>query len=111
MVYRCSSQPGGEVGVTGWWQQMMDATGWIAQFLTEITTEYPYTLQWDARSLPPPKNIASSHRDLNPHLTHGSLSQPESSTKTASRSVQPFLQGSLVWQTDRQTDRPRYSVG
>jgi len=25
--------------------------------------------------------------------------------------VQPFLKGSLVWQTDRQTDRPRYSVG
>jgi len=26
-------------------------------------------------------------------------------------SVQPFLQGSLVSQTDRQTDSPRYSVG
>jgi len=36
-------------------------------------------------------------------------------TQTGSRSVQPFLQGSLVWQTDRHkdrpTDRPRYSVG
>ena len=21
-VYECSSEPGGEVGVTGWWQQM-----------------------------------------------------------------------------------------
>jgi len=30
---------------------------------------------------------------------------------TASRSEQPFLQGSSVCQTDRQTDRPRYSVG
>jgi len=40
-----------------------------------------------------------------------SLGPPESSTRTASRSVQLFLQGSLVWQTDRQTDRPRYSVG
>jgi len=34
----------------------------------------------------------------------------------ASRSVQPFLQGSLLWHTDRQTDqlidgRPHYSVG
>jgi len=29
---------------------------------------------------------------------------------TTSRSVQPFLQGSLMWQTDRQTDRPRYAV-
>jgi len=43
-VYGCSSEPRGEVGVTGWWQQMVDATGWIAdggwiaQFLEEITT-------------------------------------------------------------------------
>jgi len=45
---------------------------------------------------------------------HGSLGRPESSTQTAFRSVEPFLQGALlVWQTDRQTDRPtdssRYS--
>ena len=46
--------------------------------------------------------------DLDRRLIHGSLSPPESSTKTASRSVQLFLQGSLVWQTDRQT---RYLVG
>ena len=26
------------------------------------------------------------------------------------RSVKPLLQGSRFWQTDRQTDRPRYSV-
>ena len=32
------------------------------------------------------------------------LGQPESWTQTASRSVQPFLQGSLLWQTDRLTD-------
>jgi len=37
-------------------------------------------------------------------------SPPESSTQTASRLVQPFLQGSLLWQTDRQSDRPRYLV-
>jgi len=40
-----------------------------------------------------------------PHLIHGSPGPPKSSTQTAARSVQPFLQGSLVWQTDRQTDR------
>jgi len=39
------------------------------------------------------------------HLIHGFLGPPESSTQMASRSAQPFLQGSLVWQTDRQTDR------
>jgi len=44
--------------------------------------------------------------DLNPHLIHGSLGPPESSTQMASRSLQLFLRGSLVWQTDRQTDQP-----
>jgi len=45
-----------------------------------------------------------------PHLTRGSLSPPESSTQMASRLVQSFLQGSLMWQRDRPTDRPHYSV-
>ena len=49
--------------------------------------------------------------DLDPHLIHGSLVPTEYSTQTASRSVQPLLYDSLVWQTDRQTDIPRYSVG
>ena len=38
-----------------------------------------------------------------PHLIHGSLDPPECTSQTESRSVQLFLQGSLVWQTDRQT--------
>jgi len=38
-----------------------------------------------------------------PHLIHGFLGPPESSVQTASRSAQPFLSGSLVWQTDRHT--------
>jgi len=37
-IYGCSSESGGEVWVTGWWQQVVDATGWVAQFLKEITT-------------------------------------------------------------------------
>jgi len=49
--------------------------------------------------------------DLDPNLIHGSPGPPKSSTQTAAQSVQTFLQGSLVLQTDRQTDRPRYSVG
>jgi len=28
--------------------------------------------------------------DMNPNLIHGSLGPPESSTQTASRSIQPF---------------------
>ena len=37
-IYGCSSESGGEVQVTGWWQQVVNATGWVAQFL-EITTQ------------------------------------------------------------------------
>jgi len=74
----------------------------------QTTVECPYTLQWDAHS--PQKICPFLWGDLNPHPTHGPLGPPKSSTQTASRSVQPFLQGSLVWQTDRQTDRRCYSV-
>ena len=46
--------------------------------------------------------------DLDPHLIHGSVIPPEFTSQTASRSVQPFVQGSRSYQTDRQTDKPRY---
>jgi len=51
-----------------------------------------------------------------PYVIHSSLGPPDCWTQMATRSLQPFLQGSLVWQqtdreTDRQTDRPLYSVG
>jgi len=45
--------------------------------------------------------------ELDLYLIHGFLSPPESSTQTASWLVQLFLQGSLLWQTDR----PCHSVG
>ena len=64
----------------------------------QMTAECPYTLQWDA---PSPSKSLLLMGDLDPHLIHGSVGQPESSTQTASRSVQPFSQGSLVWQSDR----------
>ena len=51
--------------------------------------------------------IQYAARSARLYLIHGSLGQPESSTRTASWSLQPYLQDSLVWQTDR----PRYSVG
>ena len=47
---------------------------------------------------------APSPRGSRPHLT----GPPESTSQTASRSVQLFLQRSQLWWTDRQTDRPRY---
>jgi len=66
----------------------------------QITTECPYTLQWDAHW---PFKITPTHGGPGPHLIHGSLGPTKSSTQTASRSVQPFLQDSLMWQTNRHT--------
>jgi len=51
-----------------------------------------------------PKIAPSNWGDLDPHLTHDSLFPSKPTTQTPFRSVQPFSQGSLVWQTDRQTD-------
>jgi len=53
----------------------------------QVTAECPYTLQWDTLS---PLKIAPSHGGSRPHLIHGSLDPPKSSTQTASRSVRPF---------------------
>jgi len=62
--------------------------------LAQLTAEYPYT---DCTVVCPfPLKIAQSHGDLDSYVIHGSLGPPESSTQTASRSVRPFLQGSLV---------------
>jgi len=56
------------------------------------------------------QSYSPSCANVHSHLTHAFLNPPESTTQTASRSVQPFLQGSLVWQTDRQTDHATRSV-
>jgi len=48
----------------------------------------------------PPSKLPLPMGDLDPHLIYGSRGPPESSTQMASWSVQPFLQGSLVWQAD-----------
>ena len=52
----------------------------------------------------PPSKLTLPMGDLDLQIIHGFLGPPESSTPTASRSVQPFLQD------DRQTDRPHYSL-
>jgi len=54
----------------------------------QMATECPHTLQ---RTAPFPLKIAPSHGRCGPHLIHGSLGPPESSTQTASRSVQLYL--------------------
>jgi len=48
--------------------------------------------------------IAPSHWGCRPNLIHGSLGSPESKTQTATRSTQPFLQGSQLRHTDGPTD-------
>ena len=60
----------------------------------QTTVECPYTLQWNAHS--PPKIFPFPWGDQDPHLIHCSTGPPKSSIQTAARSVQPFLQGSLV---------------
>jgi len=75
----------------------------------QMTAECPYTVQWFAcfpLKLPLPM-LASG-----PHVIRVSLGLPEFAMQMATWLFQPFLQGSLVtdWQSDRQTDRPCYSV-
>jgi len=59
----------------------------------QMTTECPYTLQWLTPSL---LKLPLPMGDVEPHLIHGSFGPSKSSTQTASRSVRPFLHGSLV---------------
>ena len=61
----------------------------------QLTAERPYILEW---ATPSPSKLPLPIED-------GTIGPSESSTQTASRLVQPFLQGSLVWQTDRMTNR------
>ena len=47
-----------------------------------------------------PLKIAPCHGDLDLHLIHYSFGPSEPITQMASRLVQPFLHGSMLWQTD-----------
>jgi len=55
---------------------------------------------------PLPSKLPLLTGDLDPHITHDSLGPSDPIIQTAYRSIQSFLQGSLLWQTDRQTDTP-----
>jgi len=67
----------------------------------QLMAESPYTLQWAPLSPKLPLPMGGSWTPIQ------FLWPIEPTTQMASRSVQPFLQSSLVWQTDS----PRYSVG
>ena len=72
----------------------------------QLTAASPYTLQWAA---PFPLKIAHVHGGRRPGLIHGCLGPPESTSSTMRPAVQLFS-ARLTIVTDRQTDRPRYSV-
>jgi len=69
---------------------------WFSRFFTDVCRVSLYFAMGRPFS---PKNCHFPWRDLDPHLIHGSLHPPESSTQTASRSV--FAGLTSV------TDRPR----
>jgi len=57
----------------------------------------------------PPKRLPIPMGDVDRYLIRTwFLGPPESSTQMVSRSVQSFLQGSLLWQRNRQIDRSHY---
>jgi len=56
-----------------------------------------------------PKNCPFEWEDLDPHLTHGSLGQPESTAKNGI-SIGSAVFAELKLVIDLQTDRPRYSI-
>jgi len=63
------------------------------------------TILYSGTPLSPLKITPCHGGNLDPNPIEGSLGTPKSSAQTASRSLQPFLRGSLVWQTARQTER------
>jgi len=67
---------------------------------------YTTALQWLTTLFNEP-NCSFPSEDL---WTCGSLALPESTLQLASRLVQPFLQGSRTWPTDRHTDHVTPSV-
>ena len=75
---------------------------WFSHFCTDGRRVFLYFTM--GRPFPPSK-LPLPMGDVDSHLTHGSLGPPDSSTQMAPWSVQLFLQGSLVWQIDQQTDR------
>jgi len=74
--------------------------------LAGFMAERPYTLQW---TVPFSQNCPFPWGS-GPQSNTWFLGPTVSFTQTASWAVQPFLQGSLLWQTDRQTDHPTRSV-
>ena len=65
----------------------------LVQPFLHSSLQYHYAVQFAA---PFPLLITPSHGRSGPHFYHDSFGSSAPSTQTASRSLQPFLQGSLV---------------
>jgi len=72
------------------------------------SSQQKFPILYSGRPFPPKLSLPMG--DVYLHLTRGSLCPPDFSTQTASRLVEPFLQGSLMWQTDTPTDHATRSV-
>ena len=98
------------------WHRLIHASSGPPESTTQMASVQPFCTAHGRQSLyfttgrPFPFKIVHSHQEIWILSCRGSLGPPESTTQTASRSVQPFLQGSRSWQTNRPTDGPRYSV-
>jgi len=68
----------------------------LAWFSSFCTAHYRVSLYFTMGCLFRVSKFPFPWGDLDAHLIRGSLGPPESSTEMASRSVQPFLQGSLL---------------
>jgi len=65
------------------WAHNPNGISMSSAILAQMTADCLHILQWDAPF--PPPNCPFPWGNLNPHLIHGSLGPPKSSTQTASR--------------------------
>jgi len=82
------------------WAHLSPQCKWHLRWFIRFCTAHHRVLHFTIGH-PFPLTIAPSHGVSGPHLIHGSLCPPKSSTQTSSWSVELSLQGSLLWQTDR----------
>jgi len=76
------------------------------ELLLHISSQYPYTLQWAAPSL----EITPSHGGSRPHLIYG-FSFPHECSTQLKRHLDRLSRFCRAHHCNRQTDKPRYSVG
>ena len=89
-----------DLGPVGTHNQKVVTIGYAV--FAQMTAACSNTLHWDC--LAPSPQCCPFPWECSPPSPHSSLGPPESSSQTASPWIQPFLQDSALWQTDRPTD-------